>query len=82
MTRFGKTGYTVEIYTGTNPHEDWINVMNGLIDLLMGQNTQNETFESIFYVYKLMSDLMPTEESLSQYINEISHTYNHEKENL
>lgn len=69
MMKFHERSYTIEVYTGINPYEDWIEVMNGLLDLLMLQDGDMRERKANYYVFKLMSDMMPTAENLREYIN-------------
>lgn len=69
MMKFHEKGYTIEVHTGIQPYEDWIDVMNGLLDLLMLQDGDMRERKANYFVFKLMSDMMPTAENLREYID-------------
>lgn len=59
MVRFEKDRFIVEIKTGTNPMEDWLNLVHGLLSVLQAQETGSGIEDSNRPVYWLLQNMMP-----------------------
>ena len=54
---FQKDGFTIEVKTGTNPIEEWLETHNELIDVLQCQDS--EMLAKNFHVLELIREMMP-----------------------
>ena len=59
MVRFEKDRFIVEIKTGMNPMEDWLNMIHGLLNVLQAQETGSGIEDSNRSVYWLLQNMMP-----------------------
>lgn len=58
MVKFEKNKYIIEVETGGNPVEDWLNTFKEILNLV---GTQNQDFlESRIYTTSFLMDMMPT----------------------
>ena len=57
MVRFTETGFTIEVNTGTNPIEDWLNTHSELIDLLQSENEEMHAYRG--HCLELIRNMMP-----------------------
>lgn len=57
MVRFEKDRFIIEVYTGINPVENWIELVKQL-SMLLSMHSEG-TPNDLYYVADLFSDLMP-----------------------
>jgi len=59
MVLFKKDSFTIELNTGSNPVENWMNTRNELIELLQVANPEMIVGRSFFHVLELIRELDP-----------------------
>ncbi len=63
MVTFNKDSFSIDVHTGFNPVNEWLNTCNGLCDLLHNVNEDNiipETYSSVIY---LLQNMLPDYET-------------------
>lgn len=60
MVTFSDTGYVVEVQTGSDPAENYVQAMNSIVELLQDQapELRNENY----HLLELLKAMMPTKE--------------------
>lgn len=60
MVQFQEHGFSVNIDTHTNPAEDWLDTVGGLIEILENQNQEsNSNSNKNYKVLGLLREFMP-----------------------
>ena len=59
MVRFEKNRFIIEIYTGTDPIEDWMELHQEICYLISLVNQENAPTDGLIYTPKLLEGLMP-----------------------
>lgn len=59
MIRFDKDRYTIEVYTGSDPVENWLELHKEIVCLISLINQDNMPKDGLCYLSQLLEDMMP-----------------------
>ena len=69
MVKIEKDRFTVEVYTGGAAHENYVETMSGIIELLQCQ--ADDMLEKNYHLLEMLKQMLPTEEQARALYNEI-----------
>ncbi|WP_289160491.1 hypothetical protein [uncultured Parabacteroides sp.] len=58
MVRFEKNKFIIEVPTGGNPVEDWLNTMRGVMNVLGNENPEIQN-EGYYHALWLLQNMLP-----------------------
>ena len=67
--KFNEQGYSIEVKTGTNPVEDWMETHDDLLDLLASADRELAGTNNYYHVIDHLRNMMPDYETALKMIS-------------
>ena len=68
MVQFRENGFTIDVHTGTLPHDNYEMTINDIISALQSVSSDMRGEDNYFYLLELLRAMLPNEEQIKKMI--------------